>query len=187
MPLRARRHPLFAATAAMYAGGVAAAALTGVSSMMAGSTVLVGTAAWAYGARVAAAVLVACHAASAAVMVGAGHTEVVGTPPAVILLPVVASEVVVLVGMAHLRRLELAGTAAAAELRRRNAALADALAEVKELRGMLPICAWCKAVRDVDGMWDRLEGYLARHSRAVLTHGICPACAAALRDDPPPP
>jgi hypothetical protein len=63
-------------------------------------------------------------------------------------------------------------------LRAKNAELESALREVRELRGLLPICAWCKSVRDVSGMWGRLEDYLSRHSRAILTHGICPDCLA---------
>jgi hypothetical protein len=63
-----------------------------------------------------------------------------------------------------------------AEVLKTNAHLQAALAEVKELRGMLPICAWCKKIRDDIGKWEQLESYLARHSRATFTHGICPEC-----------
>jgi hypothetical protein len=48
---------------------------------------------------------------------------------------------------------------------------------------MLPICAWCKCVRDVNGMWNELESYLAKHSHATLTHGVCPQCAAGLAEE----
>jgi hypothetical protein len=56
--------------------------------------------------------------------------------------------------------------------------LRDALAKVKTLSGLLPICAWCKKIRDDKGYWTRLEEYIAGHSDADFTHGICPDCAA---------
>jgi hypothetical protein len=58
-------------------------------------------------------------------------------------------------------------------------ALQGALAEVKELRGYLPICAWCKDIRDVSGTWEKLESYIGRHSRATFTHALCPRCLDA--------
>lgn len=57
-----------------------------------------------------------------------------------------------------------------------NVELQSALDEVKELRGFLPICAWCKNVRDVSGNWEQIESYVSRHSRATFTHGVCPKC-----------
>ncbi|MBX9580238.1 MAG: hypothetical protein K2X87_08005 [Gemmataceae bacterium] len=176
MTLRRHRHALVAAAAVLHAGGVAAAALTGVSSMMALSTLLVAVAAWAYGPAGGLAAILYAHPVSALVMTTAGTAEGPAAHPAVILLPVVVTELLVTAAMSALRRLEFRQAAAEADLRTRNAELSAALAEVKELRGMLPICAWCKSIRDVDGMWDRLEDYLARHSCATLTHGVCPGC-----------
>ena len=57
----------------------------------------------------------------------------------------------------------------------------EALARVKVLRGLLPICAWCKKVRDDGGYWNQIEAYLTEHSEADFSHGICPECAARLR------
>ena len=54
--------------------------------------------------------------------------------------------------------------------------LTAALEQVKTLSGLLPICAWCKRVRDDAGYWTQIESYLARYSDATLTHGICPTC-----------
>lgn len=54
--------------------------------------------------------------------------------------------------------------------------IAAALAKVKSLSGMLPICMCCKSIRDDDGYWQRLEKYIAENSDAVLTHGVCPSC-----------
>ncbi len=58
--------------------------------------------------------------------------------------------------------------------------LRKAAAEVRTLRGFLPICAQCKSIRDDQGYWKRLEAYIHEHSEAVLSHGICPQCAEKL-------
>lgn len=54
--------------------------------------------------------------------------------------------------------------------------LQDALANIKTLRGMLPICAHCKKVRDDKGYWNQIEAYIRDHSEAEFSHGICPEC-----------
>ncbi len=56
------------------------------------------------------------------------------------------------------------------------AELRAALAQVKTLSGLLPICSDCKQIRDDDGYWQQVESYLAAHSDVRFTHGICPAC-----------
>lgn len=56
--------------------------------------------------------------------------------------------------------------------------LQTALAEVKILRGFLPICASCKKIRDDKGYWNQIEAYLCEHTEATFSHGICPDCAA---------
>ncbi|UCD82084.1 MAG: hypothetical protein JSW26_11850, partial [Desulfobacterales bacterium] len=61
--------------------------------------------------------------------------------------------------------------------------LQKALAEVKTLSGMLPICAGCKKVRDDKGYWKQIESYLLDHSEAKFSHGICPECAKKLYPD----
>jgi tetratricopeptide (TPR) repeat protein len=63
-----------------------------------------------------------------------------------------------------------------AQLRAKAAELAEALDRVQTLKGLLPICAWCKKVRDDDGYWTQVEAYVARHSKAEFTHCICPSC-----------
>jgi len=60
--------------------------------------------------------------------------------------------------------------------KRLNAELADALAQVKQLRGLLPICAWCKKVRDDQGYWHEVGAYISSRSDAQFSHGICPIC-----------
>lgn len=54
--------------------------------------------------------------------------------------------------------------------------LQDALANVKTLSGLLPICATCKKIRDDKGYWNQVEAYIQAHSEAQFTHGICPDC-----------
>lgn len=54
--------------------------------------------------------------------------------------------------------------------------LQRALSEVRSLRGLLPICAHCKKVRDDQGYWNRVETYLAKHSQIRFTHSLCPEC-----------
>jgi K+-sensing histidine kinase KdpD len=58
-----------------------------------------------------------------------------------------------------------------------NTELQAALAEVKQLSGLLPICAWCKRIRNDEGDWQQIEEYITVHSEADFTHGICPDCA----------
>jgi DNA-binding response OmpR family regulator len=54
--------------------------------------------------------------------------------------------------------------------------LEDALAQVKQLQGLLPICAYCKKIRDGQDYWQRVEDYLGAHAEVRFTHGICPSC-----------
>jgi CheY-like chemotaxis protein len=58
--------------------------------------------------------------------------------------------------------------------------LEEALAKVRTLSGLLPVCAWCKEVRNDDGYWEDVQTYLARHTDVLLSHGICPPCAAKM-------
>ena len=58
--------------------------------------------------------------------------------------------------------------------------LQKALAEIKTLRGIIPICANCKKIRDDKGFWNQLEAFIHEHSDAEFSHGICPQCAAEL-------
>jgi DNA-binding NtrC family response regulator len=58
--------------------------------------------------------------------------------------------------------------------------LRDALDQIKALRGLLPICASCKDIRDDRGYWHQIEDYVRKHSDAEFSHGICPECAEKL-------
>jgi len=58
--------------------------------------------------------------------------------------------------------------------------LEDALVKVKQLQGLLPICAYCKKIRDDGNYWRQVESYLTEHSDVQFSHGICPECYAKL-------
>ncbi len=58
--------------------------------------------------------------------------------------------------------------------------LQDALAKVKTLSGLLPICACCKKIRDDSGYWTQIELFIQKHSDALFTHGLCPECTHSL-------
>jgi len=76
---------------------------------------------------------------------------------------------------------------AVAERERLVQELQTALAEVKLLSGLLPICAYCKKIRNDQGQWKQLERYVQSHSEATFSHGICPECAAKHFPDEPAP
>jgi hypothetical protein len=61
--------------------------------------------------------------------------------------------------------------------------LQQALAEVKTLKGLLPICSVCRKVRDDDGYWSQIETYVARHTQAQFSHGCCPGCAVKMYEE----
>ncbi len=58
--------------------------------------------------------------------------------------------------------------------------LQEALARVKTLSGLLPVCASCRKIRDSHGQWHHLETYIRMHTEADFTHGICPDCRRTL-------
>jgi hypothetical protein len=55
--------------------------------------------------------------------------------------------------------------------------LQNALTEIKTLSGLLPICSYCKKIRDDKGYWNQIESYIHKHSDTEFSHGICPECA----------
>jgi len=59
--------------------------------------------------------------------------------------------------------------------------LEEALAEIKTLKGFIPICASCKKIRDDEGYWNQLEAYISKRTDAVFSHGLCPECAEQAR------
>ena len=61
--------------------------------------------------------------------------------------------------------------------------LQEALAQVKTLSGLLPICSHCKKIRDDSGYWRQIEQYVEKHSQAEFSHSMCPQCAHQLYPD----
>lgn len=61
--------------------------------------------------------------------------------------------------------------------------LQASLAEVKELQAIIPICTYCRRIRDDEDFWHTVEGYFARHSSTRFSHGICPECEPAAMAD----
>jgi hypothetical protein len=54
--------------------------------------------------------------------------------------------------------------------------LQNALTEIRALRGILPICSFCKKIRDDKGYWEQVDVYISKHSKADISHSICPEC-----------
>lgn len=124
----------------------------------------------------------ACTSVSTAAMVFQRHSSPAG---------LLASRSAVLVWnfFMHLG-LEVAFVWAVSQVREEVAAqrrlvseLQEALADVKRLRELLPICAWCRRIRDDAGYWKQIDHYLQAKDIATFTHGICPECAAKLSSE----
>jgi two-component system, cell cycle sensor histidine kinase and response regulator CckA len=64
-----------------------------------------------------------------------------------------------------------------AELEKSIGELQEASGKVKTLSGLLPICAWCKNIRDDTGYWHQVDSYISKHSETKFSHGLCPRCA----------
>jgi DNA-binding response OmpR family regulator len=69
------------------------------------------------------------------------------------------------------------------KLEAKIAELSDALSKVKTLQGILPICSYCKKIRDDQEGWRRMEEYVGAHSDAQFSHGICPECMNKMYPD----
>ncbi|SMC24566.1 hypothetical protein SAMN02746041_02046 [Desulfacinum hydrothermale DSM 13146] len=61
--------------------------------------------------------------------------------------------------------------------------LKEALENLRKLRGLLPICAYCKKIRDDQGYWNQLESYIAQHADVTFTHSVCPECAKKIYEE----
>ncbi len=55
--------------------------------------------------------------------------------------------------------------------------------EIEQLRELLPICAYCKKIRNDSNYWEQIESYISKHSKVLFSHGICPECAAKVMDE----
>lgn len=76
--------------------------------------------------------------------------------------------------------MHLAFVVALDALEERNSELEQTLGELKILQGLLPICAFCKKIRDDEGYWDQIKTYLRKHADVEFSHAICPECEKRL-------
>lgn len=68
-------------------------------------------------------------------------------------------------------------------LEKKNTQLQEALDNINTLKGLLPICATCKKIRDDKGYWNQIDVYIEKHSNALFSHGICPDCEKQMYGD----
>jgi DNA-binding response OmpR family regulator len=68
-------------------------------------------------------------------------------------------------------------------LAERVAELQDTIANVKQLKGLLPMCSYCKRIRKDEDYWEQVEAYISEHSDAEFSHGVCPSCLERARRD----
>ena len=85
---------------------------------------------------------------------------------------------------AHRQERNLALTIEIEKLRKESA-LDAALLETNQLKSLLPMCAWCKKIRDTEGEWSSFEEYLAQHNKTQITHGMCPSCLSTAEKEIP--
>jgi len=69
------------------------------------------------------------------------------------------------------------------ELLKTNISLENSLTEIRTLQSVLPICSYCKHIRDDEGSWEQLESYISTHSDTKFSHGICPDCLVKVRKE----
>ncbi len=67
--------------------------------------------------------------------------------------------------------------------RRLEARVEESLSRIRVLRGLIPICSWCKKIRDDEGFWSQMEVFIREHSEAEFSHGLCPDCERELYGD----
>jgi hypothetical protein len=69
------------------------------------------------------------------------------------------------------------------EEKKKGEALYNALEDIRTLRGLIPICASCKKIRDDKGFWNQVETYISDRTEAKFSHGICPECVKIVYPD----
>jgi ligand-binding sensor domain-containing protein len=84
---------------------------------------------------------------------------------------------------AQKRHLEALVKARTSDLVEANEALTLALSEIQTLQGLIPICSYCKKIREDDGFWKQLEHFFQQHTSAKFSHGICPECLPKVREE----
>lgn len=100
-----------------------------------------------------------------------------------LILFAVITTVIILITIVTVNAYQKVALRQRSELEDKNEKIEEALTEVKQLSGLLPICASCKKIRDDRGYWQQIEFYIRDHSDADFSHGICPDCARKLYGD----
>jgi len=94
--------------------------------------------------------------------------------------PVFMTGIIALMVSKETQRLETKQNEIIAKLQATKEELENALANVKQLSGLLPICSHCKQIRDDKGYWQQLDKYIGDHSMVEFSHSLCPQCVKEL-------
>jgi len=149
--------PLFIITAAMLRGRLLTIVASYLTSMIAISILLE----WRLPQRM--------------VVYGSSEAQLFDTSAVLLLSASICFSLTLFITYAYRQERDLA-LATEIEKLKKEGLLNAALLETKQLKSLLPICAWCKKIENDDGSWANFEKYLSEHSRTDITHGICPAC-----------
>jgi hypothetical protein len=109
------------------------------------------------------------------VVYGSSEAQLFDTSAVLLLSASICFSLTLFITYAYRQERDLA-LATEIEKLKKEGLLNAALLETKQLKSLLPICAWCKKIENDDGSWANFEKYLSEHSRTDITHGICPAC-----------
>lgn len=90
------------------------------------------------------------------------------------------AKIIMLFDISKRKQMEIEQSRLISELKEKNLHLSEASEEIKTLKGIIPICSWCKKIRDDKGYWNQIELYIRDHSEAEFSHAICPECAKKL-------
>ncbi len=80
-------------------------------------------------------------------------------------------------------KIEIAEESLESRVKLRTAELEESFGSLKRLKGIIPICANCKDIRNSGGQWEKIEAYIQRHTDAEFSHGLCPDCDKELYGD----
>ena len=109
------------------------------------------------------------------VVYGSSEAQLFDTGAVLLLTALICFSLTLFITYAYRQERDLA-LALEIEKLRKESLLDAALLETNQLKSLLPMCAWCKKIENVDGSWASFERYLSEHSKTDVTHGICPAC-----------
>ncbi|MDG2272651.1 MAG: hypothetical protein P8L39_10120 [Halioglobus sp.] len=149
--------PLFIMTGAMIRGRLLSVVSTYLILMIAVSLVLE----W--------------HLPQSVLVYGSSEAQLFDTSAVLLLSALICFSLTLFMTYAYRQERDMALALEIEKLRKENL-LDAALLETNQLKSLLPMCAWCKKIKNVDGSWASFERYLSEHRKTDVTHGICPAC-----------